>query len=297
MTRSSRPRTRRVVGLCYGLTAVAVLAGCADSEPVGPGTSSPQASASHGGAEGVLPSAHVHAVAVNPADDLVYLATHDGLFRYDPDGPTRVGPVTDLMGFSVAGPDRFYASGHPGPGTDLPEPVGLIESLDGGTTWTPRSRQGQSDFHALTATISGVAGFDGTLLASTDGLTWTTLAPPVAPFAVAASPDGSTLLITSPTGPARSTDAGQTWTLVEDAPLLQLAEWADADTVVGTTPDGTVAVSTDAGATWTTQGTTGGPPQAIGAHAGADGSTRILAVTDQGILDSVDGGATFVPLQ
>ena len=28
-----------------------------------------------------------------------------------------------------------------------------------------------------------------------------------------------------------------------------------------------------------------------------DGSTRVLAVTDQGILDSVDGGVTFAPLQ
>lgn len=132
MARPSHRRARRVVGVCYGLTAAAVLPGCADSQPVGPGTSTPQASASHGGTEGALPSAHVHAVAVNPADDRVYLATRDGLFRYDPDGPTRVGPMIDLMGFSVAGPDRFYASGHPGPGTDLPEPVGLIESLDGG---------------------------------------------------------------------------------------------------------------------------------------------------------------------
>jgi hypothetical protein len=39
-----------------------------------------------------LPSAHVHGVAVNPADDKLYLATHDGLFRYDATGPTRVGP-------------------------------------------------------------------------------------------------------------------------------------------------------------------------------------------------------------
>lgn len=40
--------------------------------------------------------------------------------------------MIDLMGFTVAGPDRFLASGHPGPGADLPEPLGLVESRDGG---------------------------------------------------------------------------------------------------------------------------------------------------------------------
>ncbi len=54
------------------------------------------------------------------------------------------------------GPDHFYASGHPGPGVELPAPVGLIESRDGGATWDPLSRQGESDFHALTASDAGV---------------------------------------------------------------------------------------------------------------------------------------------
>ena len=54
------------------------------------------------------------------------------------------------MGFTVAGPGHYYASGHPGTATDLPQPVGLIESRDGGRTWAVLSRGGQSDFHALT---------------------------------------------------------------------------------------------------------------------------------------------------
>lgn len=114
----------------------------------------------------------MHGIAVNRADDQVYLATHDGLFRYDAEGPTRIGPVIDLMGFSVVGPDHFYASGHPGPGVDLPQPVGLISSTDGGHTWDPLSRQGESDFHALTASTAGVVGYDGIALRSTsDGTT------------------------------------------------------------------------------------------------------------------------------
>jgi photosystem II stability/assembly factor-like uncharacterized protein len=241
-----------------------------------------------------LPSSHVHAVAVNPADNRVYLATHDGLFRYDPSGPRRVGPVIDLMGFTVAGPNHFFASGHPGPGTDLPQPVGLIESTDGGRTWTPLSRLGQSDFHAMTAAGAGVVGYDGTLRASTDGRTWTTLQPPVQPFALAASPDGRTLVATSESGPVRSTDRGDTWARLQRAPLLQYVAWAGADTVVGVTPDGTVAVSTDRASTWTSTARTGGPPQAVGAHL-SRGTLRVLVVTAHAVLSST-GGRGYAPL-
>jgi hypothetical protein len=34
-----------------------------------------------------------------------------------------VGPVVDLMGFTVTPEGRHPASGHPGTGTDLPEPL------------------------------------------------------------------------------------------------------------------------------------------------------------------------------
>ncbi|MFP5282912.1 MAG: hypothetical protein ACLGIF_05620 [Actinomycetes bacterium] len=146
----------------------------ATGDPAGPGvrpapTSPPSAGHAETGHDNAatgspaLPSGHVHGVAVNPADAKVYLATHDGLFRYDRTGPKQVGPVIDLMGFTVAGPNHFYASGHPGPGVDLPQPVGLIESTDAGRSWTPLSRQGESDFHTLAASKAGVAGFDGAI--------------------------------------------------------------------------------------------------------------------------------------
>jgi hypothetical protein len=246
---------------------------------------------------GGLPSAHVHGVAVNPADNRIYLATHDGLFRYDAAGPIRIGPVIDLMGFTVAGPDHFYASGHPGPGTDLPEPVGLIESADGGRTWALRSRQGQSDFHAFTASSAGVVGFDGILRRSADGTSWTTLTPPVKPYALAASPDGSVVLATSESGPARSTDGGTTWRQIDQAPLLQVVDWGDAATVVGVRPDGTVAASTDGGVTWATRARAGGAPQAVSAHTTSGGSLRVIVVTVDAVMDSSDGGVTFAPLR
>ena len=241
-----------------------------------------------------LPSEHVHGVAFNPADDKVYLATHDGLFRYDTTGPVQIGPVIDLMGFTAAGPDHFYSSGHPGVGVDMPNPVGLIESTDAGQTWSALSRQGQTDFHALTASKSGVVGFDGSaVLRTTDGKSWTTLEPPVATHALATSPSGSTILATSRSGPARSTDSGTTWTVHPEAPLLQFVHFADDQAVVGVAPDGRVFVSTDAGATWDQRGGVGQPPQAITSRTQPDGQLEILVVTPDALMRSSDSGSSF----
>ena len=232
---------------------------------------------------GGLPSPHVHGVAVNPGDGRVYLATHHGLFRYDDTGPTRVGPVIDLMGFTVAGPNQFYASGHPGEGSDLPNPVGLITTADAGQTWKQLSRQGESDFHALTASPSGVLGNDGTLRVSQDGRQWRDLQIPIPPTALAASPDGQTVLAATDAGLLRSIDAAQTWTTPPGAPPLKVLSWTEDGTAVGATFDGAVHVSTDSGLTWQRRGRTP-PPQAITAADTADG-LRVLVVTGEEVLD------------
>lgn len=298
---SGRRARTHALPLLSAATVVAVLGGCAAAQTPAaqtPASASATTDGQRAGAAAGLPSAHVHAVAVDPADDRVHLATHDGLFRYDEGGPVRVGPVIDLMGFTIAGPHTFYASGHPGPGTDLPQPVGLIRSTDGGATWEQLSRQGQSDFHALTASSAGVLAFDGTTLSATaDGSTWRDLDAPVTPYALASSPDGRVVLATSEAGPVRSTDAGETWSRVDGAPLLQVVDWADDLTVAGVTPDGAVAVSTDAGETWQERASADGAPQAVDAHSLPDGSLRVLVVTQDAVLDSTDGGATLAPLE
>jgi len=229
---------------------------------------------------------------VNPADGTVYLATHDGLFRYGGSGPEQVGPVIDLMGFTVAGPDHFYASGHPGEGADLPNPVGLIESTDAGRTWRVLSRQGDSDFHTLASSSAGVVGFDGRLRISADGRTWQDLAVPAAPFSLAAAPDGRAVVATTEGGPIRSADGGRTWTAVTGAPLLGLVAWADGQTVAGIAADGGVFVSTDAGLTWQRRGGVQGRPQAVGV-ASVSGGLRILVATGDAVVESTDGGAAF----
>lgn len=268
---------------------VALLTGCAATDTT--------AAPAPGDTPGTLPTAHVHAVAVDPGDGALLLASHEGLITVGDDGgPVAVGPVIDLMGFTVAGPDHYLASGHPGMRTDLPNPVGLIESTDGGETWTPLSRAGESDFHALTALPGGGAlGYDGTLRRTTDGTTWEQLAIPAEPHTLTAAPDGH-VLATTGAGLMRSTDAGTTWAPVDGAPLLQVVTWSDdGTTAVGITPDGAVWTSADAAATWAQRGQLDETPSAVGATT-SDGGLRVLVATDHGLLESTDGGATFTTL-
>ena len=236
---------------------------------------------------------HVHGVAADAGDGML-LATHEGLFRLSAEGGTRLGPVIDLMGFAVVGPDHFIASGHPGPGVDMPQPVGLIESVDGGDSWRALSRGGESDFHALTATEGGMLGYDGSLLRSADGRTWDELELPAPPAGLAASGDGQRVLATTEQGILLSADAGTSWSPVPDAPLLQLVDWtADGRTAVGIDPDGAVWISSDGAATWHEGAELGAAPQAIDVATAADGSTRVVVVTTSAIVESRDGGTTF----
>ena len=197
-----------------------------------------------------MPSAHVHAIARDPGSGKLVVAAHDGLYVYDGTTPERVGPVIDLMGFTVAGPGHYYASGHPGTATDLPQPVGLIESRDGGKTWKVLSRGGRSDFHALTTTGQTVVGFDGAVRATTDGRTWTDGNLDAQPRTLAGSREGPTVLATTEEGLMRSTDGGATWQQMDQASWLLMAAFGDGDTVAGLTPDGQVHTSADAGRTW-----------------------------------------------
>jgi hypothetical protein len=296
----SRPLSLLVAVICIGLVA-----GCSASPDPKPapavassdargGTPTPEPvspSASPGADELRLPSAHVHAIARDPGNGKLLVAAHDGLYVYDGATPERVGPVIDLMGFTVAGPGHYYASGHPGTATDLPQPVGLIESRDGGNTWTVLSRGGGSDFHALTTAGRTVVGFDGVLRSTADGRTWRDGNLDAQPRTLAGSRNGSTVLATTQDGLMRSTDGGLTWQEVDQAPLLLMAAFGDGDSVAGLTPDGQVHTSTDAGQTW--RATELLAPDAQALHAsGAGEQLEILVANDRTVLAS-NGGQPF----
>lgn len=239
--------------------------------------------------------AHVHGMAVDPETDQLLVATHNGLFTVEEGTVEQVGPVNDLMGFAADSEGRYYASGHPGPGSDLPNPVGLIESNDGGKTWQELSRQGESDFHAMAVSEEGVIGFDGTLRISVNGQEWTEAGDQIQPANLAALPDSPVVLATTQEGVQRSEDGGYTWTLPKDAPVLLMTAFADADTAVGVAPDGEVHISRDAGLSWEATGGTATEPGAITAAPG-DEDVRIWIATAEGVEFSDDSGASFSTL-
>lgn len=237
---------------------------------------------------------HVHGLGVDPADGSVYVATHHGLFRHaasgglDPVGALR----RDLMGFTIAGPSTFLSSGHPAPDEAAPNPLGLVESRDGGNTWTTLALSGESDFHALDAVGATVYGYDGTLKVSTDGgRTWESRAsPPAADIAVNPN-DPDMIAATTEAGVVVSRDGGRGFGAPQ-GPVLVFVAWSTRGTIYGLALDSTLYASTD-GARWTKAATVpGGRPQALAAaHDG-----RVLAATEGGVFESRDNARTVTRL-
>lgn len=56
--------------------------------------------------------------------------------------------ATRLYGLS-SNENGFFASGHPEPGANLKNPLGLMKSSDGGNTLEKLAFYGESDFHNL----------------------------------------------------------------------------------------------------------------------------------------------------
>ncbi len=237
--------------------------------------------------------AHVHGLGVDPADGTVYVASHDGLFRSGPDGLTPAGAAgRDLMGFTIAGPGTYLSSGHPAPGDDLPNPLGLVESRDGGDTWTPVSLTGEVDFHALEVASGSVFGYDATnrlLRASGDGgRSWEDRSTLDA-LDIAVDPaDPARVLATVAGGVTSSADGGQTFG-PPTGPQLAYLSWGPNGKVYGLDLDSTVFTSSDGGTSWQQVGAgPGGRPQALTAVDDA-----LLAATATGVYRSDDGGVTF----
>lgn len=214
---------------------------------------------------------HVHGLGVDPADGVLYVAAHDGLYRSTSDGVE--GPVgqrrQDTMGFTVTGPGTFLGSGHPDTAVDpdLPNPLGLVVSRDSGQSWEQTSLGGQVDFHVLRARGDTVYGWDsisGQLLASEDaGQSWQARSDLAARDLAIDPSNPATVVATTAEGLQRSTDGGRTWSVVASSPLPVVVEWTDGGDLYGIEGDGAVLHSTDAGSSWDRIGDVGGSPEAI----------------------------------
>lgn len=224
-----------------------VLAGCSSQSE-----ERPQAANSNGPSVKLNPEInHLHGLHIN-ADGTVLAGTHTGLFAVEPSGSTsRVGNTDDdLMGMTgVPGTNTVLSSGHPGRSSDAPNPLGLMESTDGGQNLTTKSLIGELDFHVLTSNGGIIVGFDGTtgLLVSTDsGTSWTAGAS--LPTASLAITDAGVWAVTT-NGLQLSTDAARTFSVVPDAPPLSVVSAGTDGALWGVDVDGN-AWRSRGGRTW-----------------------------------------------
>lgn len=118
---------------------------------------------------------HIHHVKV--VDNDILILTHEGLYKLVGQNSVKlVGKEKiDVMGFVSLG-NVLIASGHPAAGSKMPNPIGVMKSLDSGLTWESVSLSGKVDFHFLEGSGSDLYGSDsqtGKLMySSNSGVTW-----------------------------------------------------------------------------------------------------------------------------
>ena len=259
---------------------------------------------------------HIHGLEIPSwADGQVFASTHEGAFRIDPDG--KWSWVTeqphDLMGFRAHPTEEgvLYSSGHPAPGSELPNPLGFVVSDDHGATWEPRALQGQVDFHAMAVhpedgdVIYGYAGNRGLLRSLDGGHQWQAVdAPPVQQaggvlgLAVGGRTGGQTHVLAGTEGGLfRSRDPGASWESLLDAPVSAVAiDASDPDRVVAySLEEGQgLVMTTDGGDTWEPLGLEL-EEDAIGhvALSPEDPETLWAASIGESLWRTTDGGGTW----
>ena len=254
--------------------------------------------------DGVSPI--VGSVDVNPADDSLWMSTNTGLFRLPPgeNEPQRVtgqlttevgsGEISEQLVIRFRGPDALFASGHPPPGSALPPALGMIESEDGGRTWTGISEVGSADFHAIQvargALVAGSFGEQEVSISRNGGKSFEQRRPPLPLVDLEVDPDDSRRWIGStPQSITASADEGRSWREREPTPNVRFS-WPESDALFRVDPGGPVAFSADGGETWERRGDTGGEPQSL--H--AESPERLYAVLIDGtVKQSKDGGRTW----
>jgi photosystem II stability/assembly factor-like uncharacterized protein len=252
--------------------------------------SSPGAIAS---GESIGALSHIH--SVRAFGDQILLGTHEGLYQYlDEKTVKRISPERfDVMGLAVSS-KGFYASGHPGPGSKLPEPVGLLLTTDRGATWKKISLTGEVDFHTLETVGDELYGADsgsGDLMYSSDGgKSWVKrgknsfmdIAPnPTRKASVLAVKDGKLY---------RSTDAFKSAKLVKTSFVVESIDWIKGSLIASS---GKVLYrSTDSGTTWRKVTTISSQIGTI-----TQSAQLIAVVMGSAIYSSSDGGKSFKKYQ
>jgi hypothetical protein len=253
---------------------------------------------------------HLHGLAAPAwAPGELYVASHQGLARIDSEGEWSFVSETrhDFMGFQANHSEEgvLYSSGHPAPGSGLPNPVGFMVSEDAGRTWRVRSLAGQVDFHvmAVQATDGDVVyGYSGGLVRSLDaGRSWDRLPVDIARlgnvYALAVHPESAdTVLAGTSSGLWRSQDAGKTWdNLIPQVPVTGVTYTEDGIWAYAISPDSGLMSSEDDGESWQPIGflVEGDDAIAYIAPRPDDSETLYLGSFGQNIYKTTDGGESW----
>lgn len=194
------------------------------------GESAEQLAHLHGEGEVELP--HIHGMGFSQNGDYLFVAAHDGLRAFaGEEWLVPDLPINDYMGYSAID-EGFYSSGHPGPSSNLVNPLGLVKSTDGGKTLEMLGFAGESDFHLMAAGYYNHAVYvlnpqpnsrlsPGLHYSLDDGETWQQSAAQglsAQPLAIAVHPtEAATIALGTESGLLLSTDHGNTFAPVAAA--------------------------------------------------------------------------------
>jgi hypothetical protein len=250
---------------------------------------------------------YVNSLETDPKTGDLLLTTNRGFYRADP----KTGRVTrqhssiaahgkraslgTFLELDRAADGSLVGSGHPDPGSKLPQYLGYLRSDDGGKTWTVISRYGLADLHKIIFIHDRLYAWDAVLSAviiSADGgksfsehftprgLILDFEVDPEDPDRIVAATDEQLF---------RSTDGGDSWRPILPAPGVRLA-WPAEDRLYVATKDGRVQVSPDGGDTYKAVGHVDGEPWVIKAE---DPDTMLMALSDASVIKTTDGGETW----
>lgn len=288
--RRPRPRTLAAILVAVGLlAALLIVPSVLDSDDSEDATTTEARQQRSG-------LSHVHSLAVEPVDGTLLVASHSGLFRLGDSGLERIGENRqDLMGFGVAGPGDYVASGHP-VGTQAGAAIrhlGLIRSRDGGRTWRNVSLGGQADLHILRARGPVMYAYDVAgnrfLVSTNGGRSWQQRRVPSDPiFDLAIDPSRpQRALAVFRDGLYGTTTGGRRWGLLSRQ--LGYLAWPTQRELFLIDVTGTLFTSED-GVLWQPISTIRATPVAFTARSARE---LFVATQERTIRTSRDGGRTW----
>lgn len=110
---------------------------------------------SSGGSNVTLSFPDIHGMSFTGDGEQLRMPVHTGLVSYqDGDWSKPDILINDYMGYSGT-ENGFFSSGHPGAGSNLVNPIGLVHSSDHGESITIVNFLGETDFHVMGASYYG----------------------------------------------------------------------------------------------------------------------------------------------